>query len=85
MKNYQRLTIYLRNTNKDKNFKTTYTYNNIKTESDAISTIWTLHSLMTDNSTNLSYKIVKVTYNGITMNAFNNIKNTTNNGWLIVP
>jgi len=78
-----RLTVQLANLEGKKDFNTTHTYNNVMTERDAINLIWNMHSSIEDTGFTMSRKIKKATYNGAPLNAFNQGKEFTKNGWVL--
>lgn len=81
--NFQRLTVNLFNTEHKKDFETTRTYKDVTSEAEAIRIIWALHSEPTDNSHDMSRKIIKATYNGKPISAFKNDAVHTKNGWVL--
>jgi hypothetical protein len=81
--NFQRLTVHLFNHEHKKDFATTHTYTDIPSEAEAIRTIWAMHSVVTDNSHDMSRKIIKATYNGKPLSAFKNEAEHTKNGWVL--
>jgi hypothetical protein len=81
--NFQRLTVHLFNHEHKKDFQTTYTYEEIPSEQDAIRVIWALHSLPADNSHDMSRKIIIATYNGKILPVFKNEAEHTKNGWVL--
>jgi hypothetical protein len=81
--NYNRLTVHLFNTERKKDFQTTHTYEDIKSESEAIRIIWELHSLPSDNAHDMSRKVIKAVYNSKPITAFKNEAVHTKNGWVL--
>lgn len=53
-------------------FKNTFTYNNVMTKQEAIRLIWAMHSTPEDNIHDMSRKVIKATYNGKPLIAFEN-------------
>lgn len=81
--NFQRLTVHLFNNEHKKDFQTTHTYKEIPSEREAIQVIWAMHSLPTDNSHDMSRKIIKAVYNGKPIAAFATEAEHTRNGWVL--
>jgi hypothetical protein len=81
--NFRRLTVHLFNNEHKKNFETTVTYKDVISEAEAIRTIWAMHSNPTDNSHDMSRKIIRATYNGKVLAAFKNEAEHTKNGWVL--
>ena len=53
-----------------KPFKNIFTYNNVMDQREAVRLIWTMHSTPEDNLHDMSRKVVKATYNGKPLIAF---------------
>ena len=82
-RNYHRLTVHLKNTERKKDFVNTYTFNDIPTEGDARHTIRTMLQQDTETDLSMSNKIVKAYYNGKEFIYRTERPESTSNGWII--
>lgn len=72
-RNMFRLTVYTKlakRTPMSEKPRTTFTYDGVMSEKDALAIIWNMHAEPKDNSDMLARKIRKITYNGKEFNPF---------------
>jgi hypothetical protein len=87
--NYQRLTVYLNNPEKKKEFKTTYTYKSkpnstpITNISEAISTAYIMHSDGLEPMESFAKRVHKIVFNGKEVQLFHDTNSHTDNGWIV--
>ncbi len=87
--NHQRLTVYLNNLEKKKDFHTTYTYNSkpnstpINNISEAISVAYIMHSDGLETMESFAKRVHKIVFNGKEIQLMPEANSRTDNGWLV--